>query len=146
MTCRVMADNTININAGADQSGAPVENQGRSIHAADPFTPPGVLTGKPTIAAIGTAEIPRSLRKTFQMGGELLPEWMRLPAPGSRDPMTGLSRTSLNEAVDRRDIKSITVRQPGATRGIKLLHVGSVRAWLSRLDTEQNPAGDGTHA
>jgi hypothetical protein len=126
---------------GADQGGAPAESQGRpSLTVDEPFKPPGVFTGKPSVAANSGAEVPKALLKAFQVAGELWPEWYRLPAPGARDRMTGLSRTSLNEAIERGDVKAITVRQPGAVRGIKLLNVASVRAWMARLDAEQNDA------
>jgi hypothetical protein len=45
------------------------------------------------------------------------------------------------ELIDRREIRSITLRQPGATRGIRLFFLPSLHAYLQRLDSEQN----GTH-
>jgi hypothetical protein len=63
---------------------------------------------------------------------------MRLPSPRARDRLSGLSRTTLNELIDRKEIRSITVRQPGATRGIKLINKASLLEYLRRLDAEQN--------
>jgi hypothetical protein len=44
----------------------------------------------------------------------------------------------LNELVDAGAIRAVTIRQPGARRGIKLLKKQSVLAYLARLDAEQN--------
>ena len=116
-----MSESYIDSKAGADLGGAPE-----------------ILTGRPTVSANSGAEVSKALLKAFQVAGELPPEWTRLPAPRARDRMTGLSRTSLNEAIERGDVKAITVRQPGAVRGIKLVNVASLRAWLASLDAEQN--------
>lgn len=101
---------------------------------------PEILTGRPTVAANSGTEVSRALLKAFQAACDLPAEWVRLPAPRARDRMTGLSRTSLNEAIERGDVKAITVRQPGAVRGIKLVNVASLRSWLAKLDAEQNAA------
>lgn len=98
----------------------------------------GVLLGRPTIAANSGADIPNKLLRNFLATDLAFAEWIRLPSPGMRCAITGLSRTTLNEAVERGDIRAITVRQPGATRGIKLLHKQSLLDWLARLDVEQN--------
>lgn len=98
----------------------------------------GLLASRPTVAPnIGSA-IPDRLLRGFAKHDGTEPEWMRLPAPRARCRLTGLSRTGLNEAIERGEIRAITIRQPGATRGVKLVNVASVRTWLTRLDTEQN--------
>jgi len=109
-----------------------------------------VILGRPTVAANNGMLITSGLRRRFEEAGLGDAEWIRLPKPGARCRLSSLSRTSLNEAVARGEIRSITVRQPGSTRGIKLLNKASLAAWLNRLDQEQNgpgtqPAG-GAHA
>ena len=75
-----------------------------------------------------------------KLTGDVGAEWMRLPAPGLRDRMTGLSRTTLNEVIERGEVQAVTIRAPGAGRGIRLINIASVRAWLARLSEEQmNP-------
>lgn len=134
-----MNDYSFNPEAGADLGGASAESQGRpNLTVADPVKPPGVLTGKPLLAPNSGSVIPEKLLSAFAEASPTSPEWTRLPAPRKRDDLTGLSRSSMNEAIERGDIRSITVRQPGATRGIKLINVASVRGWLARLDAEQN--------
>ncbi|HEU5079490.1 MAG TPA: hypothetical protein VFT72_09760 [Opitutaceae bacterium] len=68
------------------------------------------------------------------------PEWLRLPAPGSRCRFTGLSRSTLNEltipgpANDfQPPVKSVVLRKRGATRGIRLISYDSLMAYLNEL-------------
>jgi hypothetical protein len=124
---------------GADLGGAPAESQGRPILTVDePCKPPCVLTGKPSVAANNGADIPKKLLRAFEAADVSGCEWLRLPSPRARCRLSSMSRTTLNEAIERGDIRAITVRQPGATRGIKLINRASLVAWLARLDAEQN--------
>jgi hypothetical protein len=59
------------------------------------------------------------------------PEWGRLPKPKGR--LEGLSRTSLVELIDSDLVKSLTLRQPGALRGIRLIYLPSLRKYLHDL-------------
>jgi hypothetical protein len=62
-------------------------------------------------------------------------EWVRLPKPLGR--LEGLSRTSLGELIDSNLVESVTLRQPGAQRGIKLIFLPSLRKYLHDLATKQ---------
>jgi hypothetical protein len=72
------------------------------------------------------AEIPEHLQG---------PEWGRLPKPKGR--FEGLSRTTCHELSEAGLIKSVMIRQPGAQRGIKLIHLPSLRQFLHDLATKQ---------
>lgn len=68
------------------------------------------------------------------------PEWLRLPAPGTRCRFTGLSRGTLNElsipcpANDHKPpVKSVVIRKRGAVRGIRLISYDSLMAHLENL-------------
>ena len=68
------------------------------------------------------------------------PEWLRLPAPGSRCRFTGLSRSTLNEltiAGPANDgvppVKSVVLRKRGALRGIRLISYDSLMQHLATL-------------
>jgi hypothetical protein len=68
------------------------------------------------------------------------PEWLRLPAPGSRCPFTGLSRSTLNELTiagpannGNPPVKSVVLRKRGALRGIRLISFDSLMAHLENL-------------
>ena len=69
------------------------------------------------------------------------PEWLRLPAPGSRCRFTGLSRSTLNEltipgpANDHHPpVKSVVLRKRGAARGIRLISYDSLMRYLEALE------------
>lgn len=61
-----------------------------------------------------------------------LPEFLRLPRPGSRCPLTGLSRATLNALVlgDKPKVRSVCLRQRGAARGIRLIVTSSLLSFL----------------
>ena len=68
------------------------------------------------------------------------PEWVRLPAPGTRCRFTGLSRSTLNElaiAGPANDgvppVKSVVLRKRGALRGIRLISYDSLMGYLAEL-------------
>jgi hypothetical protein len=97
-----------------------------------------LILGRPTVAANTGALITSTLLLGFEESGLGEAEWVRLPKPGTRCRLSSLSRTTLNEAISRGDVRAITVRQPGTTRGIKLINKASLLNWLRRLDQEQN--------
>lgn len=97
-----------------------------------------VLVGRPTVAANTAAGLARKEFRAFTEADLSVAEWVRLPAPRARCRLTGLSRTGLNEAIERGEIRAIIVRQPGAVRGVKLINKTSLMTWLARLDREQN--------
>ena len=64
--------------------------------------------------------------------------WVRMP--GNREKLEGLSRASLYKIIrDRgRGVVTISLKEPGAERGVRLLGLRSLRAYLTRLAIEQN--------
>jgi len=71
------------------------------------------------------------------------PEWIRLPRPGERDRLTGLSRSTLCElavpgaANDfKPPVKSILIKKRNAQRGIRLINFDSLIEYLRNLETE----------
>ncbi len=65
-------------------------------------------------------------------------EWIRLPRAGNREPITGLSRSTLCELTlpcaangRRPPVKSAVLKKCDASRGIRLIHLKSL---LSHLD------------
>ncbi len=65
--------------------------------------------------------------------------WLRLPKEKERCAVTGLSRTALNRILDETDpetgealVASVTMVQPGARRGIKLINRDSLLRYLNR--------------
>ncbi|HEY3754746.1 MAG TPA: hypothetical protein VGL42_01215 [Opitutaceae bacterium] len=59
-------------------------------------------------------------------------EFFRLPAPGKRDPYFGLSRGWYYKAAAAGEIKTVAIRQRGAVRGVRLVVLDSVLAYIKR--------------
>jgi hypothetical protein len=60
-------------------------------------------------------------------------DWVRLPKPKAR--FLGLSRTTLLELCDSGAIKSVSLRKRHALRGIRLLYLPSLLAYLNQNAT-----------
>jgi hypothetical protein len=58
-------------------------------------------------------------------------ETVVLPKPGQR--LFGLSRTTLLELSSARKIRSVSIKKPGAVRGIRLIFMPSLREYLASL-------------
>ena len=72
----------------------------------------------------------------------LLPVWIRLPKPGDTDPITSLPRSSLWELVQRSkgQIRTVSLRRPGATKGTRLIHLQSLLDFLNGITGEEESA------
>ena len=71
------------------------------------------------------------------------PEYIRLPRPGDRCRLTGLSRSTLAELVVPCDannhkppVKSLLIKKRGAQRGIRLISYDSLLDHLRKLEAE----------
>lgn len=71
------------------------------------------------------------------------PEFCRLPRPGEKCQLSGLNRTTLFALCKTGKIRSKVLRRVGATRGIRLLVVESLLAYLHGLpdDATNNKKG-----
>jgi hypothetical protein len=123
-----------NVNLSQPTAVAPVENL--KVHAA--LAQAGLVTARPTVASNSGTAINSKLLHAFDTAGIGEAEWLRLPRPGARCRLTGLSRTGLAELIEAREVKAIKVRKPGAQRGVVLIHRASLLAYLAKLDAEQN--------
>ena len=63
-------------------------------------------------------------------------EWVRMPKPKER--FFGMSRTTLLELSQAGLIKTVSIRKPGATKGIRLIFVPSLREFLDKCTQEVN--------
>ncbi|MEM7600218.1 MAG: hypothetical protein AAF357_02245, partial [Verrucomicrobiota bacterium] len=66
------------------------------------------------------------------------PVYLRLPAPGTRCELTGLSRSKLNELIlanERNDfdppVRSLSLKAKGQTRGTRLIVWSSLKQYLA---------------
>jgi hypothetical protein len=88
-----------------------------------------VLDLPPTVAG----SLPPNFRSTFHESSLKDAEWIRPPSPGSRCPLTGLSRTTLIELGDSGKIVMKVIRKPHATRGIIIINKRSLLSYLDDL-------------
>lgn len=60
------------------------------------------------------------------------PEFIRLPKSGQHCQYTGLTRSGLNELIlgPKPQVKSLYLRKDGTARGIRLIHLPSLLAFL----------------
>jgi len=90
-----------------------------------------VLVGPPRVAG----GLPPSFSSRFCESSLRDAEWLRLPLPGARCPLTGLSRTTLVELGESGKIVVKRIRKPGATRGIVIVNKDSLLTYLNSLTT-----------
>jgi len=62
-------------------------------------------------------------------------DWIRLPKPGNRLPGLELTRSTILEMIQDpgSGVRSAVIRRPGRTRGIRLVYMPSLFAYLHRL-------------
>ena len=78
--------------------------------------------------------------------GSYLPEFLRLPRAGSRDPHFSLSRSMWNQLIlpceangYRPPIKSFSLRRKGTLKGVRIISAPSALDYFRKLEAEQNP-------
>jgi len=88
-----------------------------------------VLDQSPTIAG----GVPPAFRSRFHESSLRDAEWIRPPLPGSRCPLTQLSRTTLIELGDSGKIVMKRIRKRNATRGLIIINKKSLLDFLDGL-------------
>ena len=68
-------------------------------------------------------------------------QWARMPKPKGR--LNGLSRTTLLELSNAGLIRTVAIRKPGAVKGIRLVYLPSLYAYLDSLSAEPTQAQSG---
>ena len=81
-----------------------------------------------------------------ERGAELRPIWVRAPLAGRTEFYSGLSRGKMYQAEALGLVKTASLKPPGATRGVKLFHLGSLLAFVERCATEAPSSRNGCTA
>jgi len=73
------------------------------------------------------------------------PEWVRLPRSGKRCPFTGLSRSALNGLIlgPKPKVASMSLKENGMVRGVRLVRLSSLLAYLDGIALAQQGEGNG---
>ena len=64
-----------------------------------------------------------------------LPVWIRAPKTGP-EFFSGFSRAKLYQLAGEGKIRSVSIREPGAIRGTRLFHLGSILAYIEKCEAE----------
>lgn len=90
-----------------------------------------LLTSQPTLAG----EVPNGLAGRFQSAPIPLPEYLRLPRPGERCPLTQVCGSTLREW-NKTGRFILNVRRPGQLRGVALISVVRLKEFLEANGSE----------
>ena len=72
----------------------------------------------------------------------LLPVWIRSPKSGP-EHYTGFSRAKLYEMAGDGKIRSVSIREPGQVKGVRLFHLASILDFVARCEAEANATAEG---
>jgi hypothetical protein len=64
-----------------------------------------------------------------------LPVWVRAPKRG-HEFYSGCSRAKLYEWAAKRFIRSVSIREPGRIKGVRLFHLASILAFIRKCEVE----------
>jgi len=91
-----------------------------------------------TSADIKKGQAPKTaarLRELAEIGGSLLPIWIRCPS-GGPEHFSGFSRAKLYQLNSEKKIRSVSVRDPGKGRGTRLFNLRSILDYIERCENE----------
>jgi hypothetical protein len=73
-----------------------------------------------------------------------LPVWVRAPKRG-HEFYSGCTRPKLYEWAGKGYIRSVSIREPGRIKGVRLFHLASILAFIERCEVEatSNPKNPG---
>ncbi len=68
-----------------------------------------------------------------------LPVWVRAPKRG-HEFYSGCSRPKLYEWAGKNYIRSVSIREPGRIKGVRLFHLASILAFIEQCEKESKAA------
>ena len=89
------------------------------------------LTTVEKIIAETIAEIRDEVRAT----PVIQPHWLKIPASAV---YSSLSRSKIYELIEEGEIKSVCLRDPDATRGMRLVNLASLENYLSKHENQKS--------
>jgi|SRR6266404_5358784 len=69
-----------------------------------------------------------------------LPVWIRAPKVGN-DHYCGLSRSKLYDLAGKGCCRTVSIREPGQTKGTRLFHLGSILEFIERCEKAAQELG-----
>jgi hypothetical protein len=72
-----------------------------------------------------------------------LPVWVRAPKRG-HEFYSGCTRAKLYEWAAKSFIRSVSIREPGKIKGVRLFHLASILAFIEQCEIQANPGQNDT--
>jgi hypothetical protein len=72
-----------------------------------------------------------------------LPIWVRAPKRG-HEFYSGCTRAKLYEWAAKNLIRSVSIREPGRIKGVRLFHLASILAFIEQCEIQANPGQNDT--
>lgn len=86
-------------------------------------------------AQLAKARIQREVNERLGESQSGLPVWIR-PPKGGTERFSGFSRSKLYELADKRLIRSVSIREPGAVKGTRLFNLQSILGYIESCEAE----------
>ena len=67
-----------------------------------------------------------------------LPVWIRAPKSGP-EFFSGFTRAKLYELAGKACIRSVSIREPGQIKGVRVFHLASILDFIARCEAEAQP-------
>ena len=102
--------------------------------------------GETIVAPEATPAVRRKLSTTAaelmeERQGQL-PVWIRSPKSGP-EHYVGFTRAKLYELAGKGDIRTVSIREPGRVKGVRLFHLGSILDFVARCEATANAEAKG---
>ena len=102
--------------------------------------------GETIVAPEATPAVRRKLSTTAaelmeERHGQL-PVWIRSPKAGP-EHYVGFTRAKLYELAGKGDIRTVSIREPGRVKGVRLFHLGSILDFVARCEATANAEAKG---
>lgn len=95
-----------------------------------------------TAARQTSRPIPEKARELLNDQSNGLPIWIRSPKQGV-EFYTGFSRAKLYEGAGKRHFRSVSIREPGQTKGTRLFFLPGILAFIDRCEQAASASNPG---
>ena len=96
----------------------------------------------PEAAPVVRRKLSPAVAELMAQRNGLLPVWIRSPKSGN-EHYTGFSRAKLYEMAGAGKIRSVSIREPGQVKGVRLFELASILTFVERCETEANAKREG---
>ena len=91
----------------------------------------------PEVAPVVRRKLSPQVAELIAQRNGLLPVWVRAPKSGT-EHYTGFSRAKLYEMAGDGKIRSVSIREAGQVKGVRLFELASILTFVECCETEAN--------